>query len=59
MVPAVLEYGGQKARGSDLFGNETPIAMTKKFLKGLKVGNGNMVASSSILCSCNLNIKSW
>ena len=37
MVAAVLEYGGQKARGSDLFGNETPIAMTKKFLKGLKV----------------------
>ena len=37
MVPAVLAYGGQKVRGSDLFGSETPIAMTKKFLKGLKV----------------------
>ena len=36
MVLAVLEYGGHKARGSDLFGAETPIAMTKKFLKGLK-----------------------
>ena len=37
MVPAVLEYGGQKSRGSDLFGSDTPIAITKKFLKGLKV----------------------
>ncbi|ELT93726.1 hypothetical protein CAPTEDRAFT_126905 [Capitella teleta] len=36
MVPAVLEYAGQKVRGSDLFETETPIAMTKKFLKGLK-----------------------
>ena len=39
MVPAVLEYGGQKVRGSDLFETETPIAMTKKFLKGLKVSS--------------------
>ncbi len=37
MVPAVLEYGGQKIRSSDLFESDTPIAMTKKFLKGLKV----------------------
>ena len=33
----LLEYAGQKVRSSDLFGQETPIAMTKKFLKGLKV----------------------
>ena len=39
MVPAILEYGGQKVRGSDLFEAETPIAMTKKFLKGLKVSD--------------------
>ena len=37
MIPAVLDYGGQKVRTSDLFGNDTPIAMTKKFFKGLKV----------------------
>ena len=37
MVSSVLEYGGQKVRGNDLFGNDTPIAMTKKFLKGLQV----------------------
>ena len=37
MVGMLLEYAGQKIRGSDLFGQETPIAMTKKFLKGLKV----------------------
>ena len=36
MVSAVLDYGGHKVRG-DLFDNDTPIAMTKKFLKGLKV----------------------
>ena len=37
MVSAVLEYGGQRVRGNDLFENDTPIAMTKKFLKGLQV----------------------
>ena len=37
MVSAVVEYGGQKVRGNDLFENDTPIAMTKKFLKGLQV----------------------
>ena len=37
MVHSVLEYGGQRVRGSDLFDTENPIAMTKKFLKGLKV----------------------
>lgn len=37
MVHAVIEFGGTKVRGTDLFGSETPIAMTKKFLKGLKV----------------------
>ena len=37
MVQSVLEYGGQKIRSNDLFGQDTPIAMTKKFLKGLKV----------------------
>ncbi|KAI0237324.1 Vacuolar protein sorting-associated protein 45 [Lamellibrachia satsuma] len=36
MVSAVLEYGGQRVRGNDLFENDTPIAMTKKFLKGLQ-----------------------
>ena len=37
MVTAVLEYGGHKVRGSELFETDTPIAMTKKFFKGLKV----------------------
>lgn len=36
-VAAVLEYGGRKARGSDLFGSTDPVAFTKRFLKGLKV----------------------
>lgn len=41
MVPTVLEYAGQKVRGggSDLFDSDAPapIAITKKFFKGLKV----------------------
>ncbi|KAJ8304082.1 hypothetical protein KUTeg_017665 [Tegillarca granosa] len=36
MVHGVLEYGGRKARGSDLFGNQDPVAITKRLLKGLK-----------------------
>ncbi|XP_064608238.1 vacuolar protein sorting-associated protein 45-like [Liolophura sinensis] len=37
LVGALLDYGGMKARGSDLFGsNQDPVAMTKRFLKGLK-----------------------
>ncbi|WAR00623.1 VPS45-like protein [Mya arenaria] len=35
-VSAILEYGGRKARGSDLFGSTDPVAFTKRFLKGLK-----------------------
>ena len=37
LVSAVLEYGGRKARGSDLFGSGDPVAFTKRFFKGLKV----------------------
>ncbi|KAL3866037.1 hypothetical protein ACJMK2_043378 [Sinanodonta woodiana] len=36
MVSAVLEFGGRKARGSDLFGSQDPVAFTKKLFKGLK-----------------------
>jgi len=41
MVPTVLEYAGQKVRGGggDFFDSDAPapIAITKKFFKGLKV----------------------
>ena len=37
MVHAVLDYGGKKSRGSDLFGNQDIVSITKKFLKGVKV----------------------
>mgnify|MGYP000119659130 FL=1 len=37
LVSAILEYGGRKARGGDLFGTTDPVAFTKRFLKGLKV----------------------
>lgn len=36
MVQAIVDYGGRKARGSDLFGNQDPVAITKRLLKGLK-----------------------
>src|SRR6218665_3679052 len=44
MVPAILEYGGHKVRSSDLFESDNPIAMTKKFLKGLKVNYSYILA---------------
>jgi len=43
LVPTVLEYAGQKVRGSgELFDADTPtpISITKKFFKGLKVRVG-------------------
>ncbi|NXG03477.1 VPS45 protein, partial [Sakesphorus luctuosus] len=36
LVAAVVEYGGKRARGSDLFGPKDAVAITKQFLKGLK-----------------------
>ncbi|KAI8793205.1 vacuolar protein sorting-associated protein 45 [Biomphalaria glabrata] len=36
MVQAILDYGGKKGRGSDLFGNQDAVAITKRLLKGLK-----------------------
>ncbi|XP_078689211.1 vacuolar protein sorting-associated protein 45-like isoform X1 [Branchiostoma floridae x Branchiostoma belcheri] len=38
LVSAIVEYGGAKRRGTDLFGtdNTNPISFTKKLLKGLK-----------------------
>ncbi|XP_005107406.1 vacuolar protein sorting-associated protein 45 [Aplysia californica] len=36
MVQSILDYGGKKARGSDLFGNQDAVAITKRLLKGLK-----------------------
>ncbi|EDV26408.1 uncharacterized protein TRIADDRAFT_22566 [Trichoplax adhaerens] len=35
-IQAVLQYGGKKSRGSDIFGGNTPLSITKKFFKGLK-----------------------
>ncbi|XP_059149023.1 vacuolar protein sorting-associated protein 45-like [Physella acuta] len=36
LVQNVLDYGGKKGRGSDLFGNQDAVAITKRLLKGLK-----------------------
>ncbi|XP_037082861.1 vacuolar protein sorting-associated protein 45-like [Pollicipes pollicipes] len=36
LVKAVLEYGGARARSSDLFGDADPVAVTKRFFKGVK-----------------------
>ena len=37
LVSAVIEYGGKRVRGSDLFSPKDAVAITKQFLKGLKV----------------------
>lgn len=47
-MSAILEYGGRKARGCDLFGTQDPVAFTKRFLKGLKVQN-------SVVYMCNVS----
>ncbi|XP_032991749.1 vacuolar protein sorting-associated protein 45 [Lacerta agilis] len=36
LVSAVVEYGGKRVRGSDLFSSKDAVAITKQFLKGLK-----------------------
>ncbi|KAL4227995.1 vacuolar protein sorting-associated protein 45 [Mactra antiquata] len=35
-VNTILDFGGKRSRGSDLFGSTDPVAFTKRFLKGLK-----------------------
>uniref|UniRef100_A0A8C4SV22 Vacuolar protein sorting-associated protein 45 n=1 Tax=Erpetoichthys calabaricus TaxID=27687 RepID=A0A8C4SV22_ERPCA len=37
MVQAVVEYGGKRVRGSDLFTPKDAVTITKQFFKGLKV----------------------
>lgn len=37
LVSVVVEYGGKRVRGSDLFSPKDAVAITKQFLKGLKV----------------------
>jgi hypothetical protein len=36
-IEAILKYGGNRVRSSDLFGNKSFLAFTKKTLKDLKV----------------------
>ncbi|XP_075417180.1 vacuolar protein sorting-associated protein 45 isoform X3 [Tenrec ecaudatus] len=36
LVSAVVDYGGKRVRGSDLFSPKDAVAITKQFLKGLK-----------------------
>ncbi|NXJ05390.1 VPS45 protein, partial [Odontophorus gujanensis] len=36
LVSAVVQYGGKRVRGSDLFSPKDAVAITKQFLKGLK-----------------------
>ena len=33
LVYPMLDYGGARARGSDLFGDDDPVAVTKRFFK--------------------------
>ena len=54
MVQSLLDYGGKKARGSDLFGNQDAVAITKRLLKGLKVCFHNLLNGSffdQVICT--------
>lgn len=33
-----MEYGGLKFRQADLFNTQTPMAITRQFIRGLRVG---------------------
>ncbi|KAG8537898.1 hypothetical protein GDO81_023598 [Engystomops pustulosus] len=39
LVASVVEFGGKRVRGSDLFSPKDAVAITKQFFKGLKVGS--------------------
>ena len=41
LVKAIVQYGGDKSRGTDLFGQDNPMARTRRFFKGLKVSEQN------------------
>jgi len=44
LVTALIQYGGRNVRGSDLFGqNKTPLSLTRRFFKGLKVSKRGQV----------------
>lgn len=36
-LQAVIEYGGLKFRQADLFNTQTPMAITRQFIRGLRV----------------------
>ena len=36
LATSIMNYGGKAVRGGQLFGEETKIAMTKKYFKGLQ-----------------------
>ena len=36
LATSILNYGGRAVRGGQLFGEQTAVAMTKKYFKGLQ-----------------------
>jgi hypothetical protein len=36
-MQALLDYGGQKFRQADLFNTQTSLAITRQFIRGLRV----------------------
>ncbi len=36
-IQALIDYGGQKIRQADLFNTQTPMAITRQFIRGLRV----------------------
>ena len=50
LVTALIQYGGRNVRGSDLFGqNKTPLSLTRRFFKGLKVSKRGQVGISGLI----------
>ena len=36
-IQALLEFGGQKFRQTDLFNAQTPMGITRQFIRGMRV----------------------
>lgn len=58
-MSAVVEYGGKRVRGSDLFSPKDAVAITKQFLKGLKVWHLCAVLNEQQLKPLSLRVNEY
>lgn len=58
-MSAVVEYGGKRVRGSDLFSPKDAVAITKQFLKGLKVGRLCVVLNEQHLKPVSVSVNEY